>query len=130
MDELSSVSLPSVHLPSLAVDDMTKTFKGKVHQVEGQDIGKVNIDSNVPNLIIVTLTSILDSPNEKEGFRRNGTCIFNNHIQVLQEYRFCEFWNLSCNILISYRVCSRVYAFGYSVCDYHYYHMAGSNYCS
>ncbi|XP_048739011.2 V-type proton ATPase subunit S1-like isoform X2 [Ostrea edulis] len=75
MDELSSVSLPSVHLPSLAVDDMTKTFKGKVHQVEGHDIGKVNIDSNVPNLIIVTLTSILDSPNEKEGFRRNDEAI-------------------------------------------------------
>ncbi|XP_078309765.1 V-type proton ATPase subunit S1-like isoform X2 [Crassostrea virginica] len=75
MDELSSLSLPSVHLPSLAIDDIIKTFKGKVHQVKDHDASKVDLDHQVPNLIIVKLTSISESPNEAEGFKKNDEVI-------------------------------------------------------
>uniref|UniRef100_K1RE19 V-type proton ATPase subunit S1 n=1 Tax=Magallana gigas TaxID=29159 RepID=K1RE19_MAGGI len=75
MDELSSLSLPSVHLPGLAIDDIIKTFEGKVHQVKDQDASKIDFDSKLPNLVIVKLTSISDSPNEEEGFRKNDETI-------------------------------------------------------
>ncbi|XP_061186806.1 V-type proton ATPase subunit S1-like [Saccostrea echinata] len=75
MDDLSSVSLPSVHLPGLAVDETIKKFKGKVHQVKGQDITKIGLDTAVPNLIIVTLNSVSDSPTEAEGFKKNDEAI-------------------------------------------------------
>lgn len=71
MDELSSLSLPSVHLPGLAIDDIIKTFEGKVHHVKDQDASKIDLDPKLPNLVIVKLTPISDSPNE-EGFRKNG----------------------------------------------------------
>lgn len=72
MDELSSLSLPSVHLPGLAIDDIIKTFEGKVHHVKDQDASKIDLDPKLPNLVIVKLTPISDSPNEEEGFRKNG----------------------------------------------------------
>ncbi|XP_062571633.1 V-type proton ATPase subunit S1-like [Saccostrea cucullata] len=75
MDDLSSLSLPSVHLPDLAVDETIKKFKGKVHQVKGQDMTKIDLDTAVPNLIIVTLNSISDSPSEAEGFQKNDEAI-------------------------------------------------------
>nr|XP_011456130.3 V-type proton ATPase subunit S1 [Crassostrea gigas] len=75
MDELSSLSLPSVHLPGPAIDDIIKTFEGKVHHVKDQDASKIDFDSKLPNLVIVKLTSISDSPNEEEGFRKNDETI-------------------------------------------------------
>lgn len=75
MDELSSLSLPSVHLPGLAIDDIIKTFEGKVHHVKDQDASKIDLDPKLPNLVIVKLTPISDSPNEEEGFRKNDETI-------------------------------------------------------
>lgn len=75
MDELSSLSLPSVHLPGPAIDHIIKTFEGKVHHVKDQDASKIDFDSKLPNLVIVKLTSISDSPNEEEGFRKNDETI-------------------------------------------------------
>lgn len=75
MDELSSLSLPSVHLPGPAIDHIIKTFEGKVHHVKDQDASKIDFDSKLPNLVIVKLTSISDSPNEEEGFRKNDEAI-------------------------------------------------------
>lgn len=76
MDDQFSVQIPSVLSPWDGLEKIMNDFQGKVHQImESADLNKLDLNGQA-NLIIVSLSPVQGSSNERKAFQDNGMYIY------------------------------------------------------